>query len=159
MNCKKQNCENNKSFSPIFQNKIKVKKIHQNAILPYKANKGDAGWDLFSVEDAKIYPKSRLTIKTGIALEIPGGYVGLIWPRSGLSVKHGINKLAGVIDSGYRGEIIVCLHNTDEWIPYEIKSGDKIAQILFMSIPGFELEWMENLQDSERGEKGFGSSG
>jgi dUTP pyrophosphatase len=143
----------------MFQNTIKVKKLNEDAKLPYRANAGDAGWDLFSVEDAKIYPKSRLTIKTGIAVEIPMGYVGLIWPRSGLSVKHGINKLAGVIDSGYRGEIIVCLHNTDEWVPFEIKKGDKIAQILFMQIPEFKLEWSENLEESERGENGFGSSG
>jgi len=137
---------------------IRVKKTEKKAIVPTRSNQSDAGWDLYSVTTRPIAPSQRVTIKTGISLEIPEEYVGLIWPRSGMSVKNGIDVLAGVIDSGYRGEIKVCLLNTSrEWM--NIKEGDRIAQILFQEVPHFQLQEVEILQNSDRGEGGFGSTG
>jgi dUTP pyrophosphatase len=137
---------------------IRVKKTEKKAIVPTRSNQSDAGWDLYSVTTRPIAPSQRVTIKTGISLEIPEEYVGLIWPRSGMSVKNGIDVLAGVVDSGYRGEIKVCLLNTSrEWM--DIKEGDRIAQILFQKVPHFQLQEVEILQNSDRGEGGFGSTG
>jgi dUTP pyrophosphatase len=99
-----------------------------------------------------------VTYRTGLSFEIPEGYVGLVWPRSGLSIKEGVDVLAGVVDSGYRGEVMVCLLNTG--VRYvKIKEGDRIAQILFQEVPEFQLQEVEILQNSDRGEGGFGSSG
>ena len=137
---------------------IKVKKIEGQAIVPTRSNSDDAGWDLYSITTRPIAPSQRVTIRTGISLEIPEEYVGLIWPRSGMSVKNGIDVLAGVVDSGYRGEIKVCLLNTSrEWM--DIKEGDRIAQILFQEVPHFQLQEVDILQNSDRGQGGFGSSG
>ena len=137
---------------------IKVKKTEDKAIVPTRSNNDDAGWDLYSITTRNIAPSQRVTIRTGISLEIPEEHVGLIWPRSGLSVKNGIDVLAGVVDAGYRGEIKVCLLNTsNEWL--DIKEGDRIAQILFQEVPHFQLQEVDILQNSDRGEGGFGSSG
>ena len=137
---------------------INVKKLEPNAKIPTRANQSDAGWDLYSLVTRSISPSQRVTIRTGISLQIPEEYVGLIWPRSGMSVKNGIDVLAGVVDSGYRGEIKVCLLNTSrEWM--DIKEGDRIAQILFQEVPHFQLQEVDILQNSDRGEGGFGSSG
>lgn len=137
---------------------IKVKRLEDKAIIPTKPNADDAGWDLYSITSRNLAPKQRVVYRTGISLEIPDGIVGLIWPRSGLSVKHGLDVLAGVVDSGYRGEIQVCLLNTSNmWI--EIKEGERIAQILFQEIPKIQLEEVTLLTSSDRGENGFGSSG
>jgi len=139
-------------------NSVNVKLLEKNAIIPTKANANDAGWDLYSIVDIVIPSKQRNTVKTGIALEIPEHMAGLIWPRSGLSVKKGIDVLAGVIDSGYRGEIMVCLYNTsDEDV--SIKHGDRIAQIIFQEVPCVMMLHQEGLGSSQRGDNGFGSSG
>lgn len=143
---------------------MKVFKFKECAIVPTKAHKTDAGYDLYACEDGSIYRGNRALVSTGIGLEIPVGYVGLIWPRSGLAVKNGIQVMAGVIDAGYRGEIKVCLHNTNQELDFfRYKHGDKIAQILIQPIHDVELhevnqEIWENL-DSDRGENGFGSTG
>lgn len=138
--------------------KVGVKLLNNDSKTPTRANAFDAGFDLYSSEDRLIKPQSREVIRTGIALEIPDGLAGLIWPRSGLSVKQGIDVLAGVIDSGYRGEIMVCLLNTSVY-SVNISTGDRIAQILFQIVPSVELSVRQSLSSSERGEKGFGSSG
>lgn len=145
---------------------IKTKLLNKDAQIPTKNNKLDAGYDLYSTEDVEIGAGKRKVVKTGVSFQIPDGYAGLIWPRSGLSVKKGIDVLAGVIDSTYRGEIMVCLYNTQEQNEQNddcgsvvIKKGDRIAQILFQKVPHFKLEQVENLEDTERGNKGFGSSG
>lgn len=139
-------------------NSVNVKLLEKNAIIPTKANANDAGWDLYSIVDIVIPSKQRNTVKTGIALEIPEHMAGLIWPRSGLSVKKGIDVLAGVIDSGYRGEIMVCLYNTsDEHV--SINRGDRIAQIIFQEVPCVMMLHQEGLGSSQRGDNGFGSSG
>jgi dUTP pyrophosphatase len=137
--------------------KIKVKRLTENAIMPTKAHEFDAGFDLYCNEDFAIDHFCRKVISTGISMAIPQGYVGLIWPRSGLATKSGIDTLAGVVDHGYTGEVKVCLFNTDDFKKFN--AGDKIAQILIQQIGLFELQEVESLDASERGEKGFGSSG
>lgn len=138
---------------------INVKLLNEDAKMPTKAHDSDAGWDLYAAEDMKIPNGMRKTIKTGVSIAIPDGYSGLIWPRSGLSVKFGVDVLAGVVDAGYRGEIMVCLLNTDHSSWVEIKKGDRIAQILFQEVPKFKLYQVAELDDTERAEGGFGSSG
>lgn len=137
---------------------IYVQLLKDDAKVPTKANETDAGWDLYAIEDVTINGGERKTVKTGIAMEIPRDHVGLIWPRSGLAVKQGVDVLAGVIDSGYRGEIMVCLHNTDE-VRIDIKKGDRIAQMLFHPVPHFVMDVVPELNNSDRGVRGFGSSG
>jgi len=137
---------------------IDVVRKQPNGVIPTQAHSSDAGWDLYSCEPKTILPNERETINTGISLAIPNSFVGLIWPRSGLAVKKGIDVLAGVIDSGYRGEIKVCLLNTGE-IPVAIEAGDRIAQILFQEVPKFKLIETTDLSETDRNSGGFGSSG
>ena len=142
---------------------IKVKKLTDTAIVPTKSRKTDAGYDLYAEEDIALYPEDTKLISTGIAFGIPAGYAGLIWDRSGLGSK-GIHRHAGVVDSSYRGEVKVCLsnslsgHHSAENI-YFISKGDRIAQILFQKVPHFDLVETEELDDTDRGSSGFGSSG
>lgn len=131
--------------------------LDEGAKLPRKAHNTDAGYDLCSTEDCVIGSQERKLVSTGIHMAIPAGYVGLIWPRSGLSAKKGIDILAGVIDHGYTGEIKVCLLNTSDE-DFSVSAGDKIAQILIQSIYCVELVQVSSLDSSARGEKGFGSS-
>jgi dUTP pyrophosphatase len=148
-------------FSPLKineTNKIKVQLADDSAKIPTRANEYDAGFDLYSVENLIIAPQSRKTVKTGISLEMPQHMAGLIWPRSGLSVKSGIDVLAGVIDSGYRGEIMVCLYNTSQEA-VNIKHGDRVAQIIFQEVPLVSLSLSNTLGSSQRGDNGFGSTG
>lgn len=156
------------SGSNEFSRKVRVKLLSEEAKMPTRSNLSDAGWDLYSTEDVVITGGQRRVVKTGVSLQIPDEWVGLIWPRSGLSVKKGIDVLAGVIDSGYRGEIMVCLYNTNMQLKLfaddddpivTIKKGDRIGQILFQRVPDVHLVEVDYLSDSDRGEKGFGSSG
>jgi len=137
---------------------VKAKKLDPEAVVPTKSHQSDAGWDLYALEDGEIEPKDKTLIKTGIALEIPIGTAGLIWPRSGLAVKSGIDVFAGVVDSGYRGDVGVCLYNSSESV-FKFKKGDRIAQILFQNIPNFKIQETSELDCTPRGEGGFGSSG
>lgn len=138
--------------------------MHPDAIIPTKAYKGDAGFDLYSIEDVRLFFGCPVKIKTGIALEIPEGYSGFIWDRSGLG-SRGIKVFGGVIDSAYRGEIIVCLNRLwDSGLPIIpvsaiLEKGAKIAQLCLFQTPNFNIEEIDNLSDSDRGIKGFGSSG
>ena len=138
---------------------IPYTKTSPEAKEPSQANFSDAGYDLFSTEELNLKPFERSVVKTGIKLALPEGYYGRVAPRSGLAIKKGIDVLAGVIDSGYRGEVQVCLLNTshEDWV--EIKEGDRIAQILFQEVPEFQLQQVDVLQNSYRGVGGFGSSG
>ncbi|MEF3692056.1 MAG: dUTP diphosphatase [Candidatus Moraniibacteriota bacterium] len=138
--------------------KIKIKKINSEAKIPTYANKSDAGMDLYSVEDLNVEPGKILTCKTGIAMEIPFGYAGLVWDKSGVAFKGGIKTMGGVIDSGYRGEIKVILTNLSAK-EYSVKKGDKVAQILIQKVENPDLEEVIDLDDTERGEGGFGSTG
>jgi len=138
--------------------RIKYKFLAPNAHAPTQSHDSDAGWDLYSTHPVIISSHQRKKINTGVSLEIPSSFVGLIWPRSGLSVNQGIDVLAGVVDSGYRCEIMVCLLNTS-LVPVRIEPGDRVAQILFQEVPKFKMVSSENLTESERKECGFGSSG
>jgi len=137
---------------------LKVSKLNKEAVLPSYSYEDDAGFDLYSVEEVSVDPSRRFQIKTGIAMQIPAGYVGLIWDKSGLSHKFGIKTLGGVIDSGYRGEIIVGIINlSDE--NHTFKKGEKIGQMIIQKKENCEIVEVENLEEAERGDRGFGSSG
>lgn len=138
--------------------KLKIQKIDAEAVMPKYAIVGDAGLDLYSAEDVVIGVGSRRAVKTGIRMEIPEWHVGLIWDKSGLSVKHGITTMAGVIDANYRGEVAVVLYNAGD-MPFEIKKGMKIAQMLIQRVESPEIEVVEALNETNRGENGFGSTG
>lgn len=134
--------------------KLKVKRLTDTAKLPVKNHATDAGFDLFSDEDITV--RTQPTIKTGIALEIPTGYYAEIVGRSGLTSKTSFRVNKGVIDSAYRGEIMIMAETYKT--AYKIKQGDKIAQMILYKLPEFEIEEVSELSDSERGAKGFGSS-
>ena len=136
---------------------LKIRRIHPEAKLPSYGHKGDAGLDLFSCADYVLGAGEVKAIQTGIKVAIPRGYVGLIWDKSGISLK-GVHKLAGVVDAGYRGEVQVVMINLGN-TPYEIKKGMKIAQMLIQPISEVEVIEVEDLDDTLRGEGGFGSTG
>jgi dUTP pyrophosphatase len=137
---------------------IKVKKLDPEAKLPVYAMPGDAGMDLFSLADITIAPGERVQVRTGIALELPSGTVGLVWDKSGLSHKHGLKTLGGVLDAGYRGELLVGVVNLSGE-PYKLEKGHKVAQMLIQEVAQPELVEVSELAASERGEGGFGSTG
>ena len=138
---------------------IEVQRLKQNATIPTKANLTDAGFDLYVCTEKEIIlnPKESKLIPTGIAMALPRNHAGLIWDRSSMGVK-GIHRFAGVVDSGYRGEIKVCLYNSNDR-PYTINSGDRIAQILIQKVDNFYLREVVDLNETDRGSGGFGSSG
>lgn len=137
---------------------IKVKKLHPDAKIPSFALKGDAGMDLFSVEDAVIQPGQRVSCKTGIAMKIPEGYVALIWDKSGPSHKFGIKTLGGVFDSNYTGEYMIGLINLGKE-DFIIEKGQKIAQVIIQKIEAPEIVEVEELEATNRGDGAFGSTG
>lgn len=124
-----------------------------------RANLSDAGADMRASEDVAIPPLGRATVPTGVRLKIPEGYYGRIAPRSGLAHKYGVDVLAGVVDSSYRGEIRVILHNTDKNEEFRVYAGDRIAQLIVEKHYNFEFVEVEELDSTERGAGGFGSSG
>jgi len=138
--------------------KIKIKKLHSEAIIPHYSHEGDAGMDVYSCEDIIIKANQRALVSTGLAIELPDGYVSLIWDKSGISSKFGITKMAGVIEHTYRGEYKILLFNTSNQ-DYVIKKGQKIAQLLIQPIMTAEIEETQNLSETSRGEGGFGSTG
>ena len=154
---------------------IKYSKLNPEGKEPFRANSSDAGYDLFSIEYVTIEPFQRKLISTGINVEIPEGFYGRVAPRSGLACKKGIDVMAGVIDSGYRGEIKVLLINFNfegynlkpnafeamfgSANRMEIKPGERIAQLIIEKCHTVEWKPMKTLEESQRGEQGFGSSG
>jgi dUTP pyrophosphatase len=143
-----------------------VKKLSKGSVscnitgnyIPEYAHQGDAGADLKASEDKSIAPRSRELVATGICLELPEGYAGLIWPRSGTAVKLGLDTGAGVIDSHYRGEIKILLFNhSDNEI--KISSGDRIAQLIVQKIETVEFKISKCLSETDRDSAGFGSTG
>jgi dUTP pyrophosphatase len=140
---------------------LRVRRLDASARLPTRAYPGDAGLDLYALEDALLAPGERASIRTGVAVEIPDGQAGLVLPRSGLAAKHGISVVnaPGLIDAGYRGELRVLLLNTDHSAPFEIAPGDRIAQLVLVRVETPEVVEVEELALSERGAGGFGSSG
>lgn len=138
--------------------KIQVQKLHPAAKIPVFAHPGDAGMDLFSVADMVLQPGERASVPTGIAMALPDGYVALVWDKSGVSHKFGIKVLGGVIDSGYRGEYLIGLVNLSKE-NFEIKVGQKIAQLLIQKVEHPEVEGVDSLDETSRGAGRFGSTG
>ncbi len=137
---------------------MQVKKLSENAKIPTFAHTTDAGMDLYCAEAITLVPGERVQVKTGIAVAIPVGHVGLIWDKSGLSHKVGLKVMGGVIDAGYRGEVLVGMINLGSE-PHTFHVGDKITQMLIQKVEQPEIEVVEELQEGDRGEKGFGSTG
>jgi dUTP pyrophosphatase len=138
--------------------KLEVKKLDPEAKLPTRAHSDDAGLDLYSVEECALASGERRAMKTGIAVAIPSGYVGLIWDKSGIAAKAGLKTMGGVIDAAYRGEIQVIIANLSDTL-YEIQKGSKIAQLLIQKVELPEVCEVSKLDDTLRGEGGFGSTG
>lgn len=132
--------------------------LDEGAYLPEKAHKADAGFDLRSRVSASIPPRGSTCFDTGVHVAIPEGYVGFLKAKSGLNIKHDIIG-TGVIDSGYTGPIVVKLYNNSNLKSYDVSKGDKIIQLVILPIPEVELFLEEDLQETERGNNGFGSSG
>ena len=140
---------------------IRIKRLDPQLPLPQRAHPGDAGADLYAAEDITLAPGARALVKTGIALALPPGTVGLIHPRSGRAAKHGLSivNTPGTVDAGYRGEIKVCLLNTDAEVPIEITRGMRIAQLVVQRVELADFAEVEELDDTDRGEGGYGSTG
>jgi dUTP pyrophosphatase len=138
---------------------LPIRRLHEGAVLPSRAYAGDAGVDLVASEEAELPPGGRASIGTGLAIAVPDGYAGLVLPRSGLAAKHGIGVLnaPGLIDSGYRGEVRVVLYNPGTET-FRVAPGMRIAQLVLVAVESARLLEVEALPDSERGERGFGSS-
>lgn len=139
---------------------LKIKRVDPDAKLPYRANKGDAGLDLFSIEEKVIEPGETALIRTGIQIELPKGTEAQVRPRSGLALKHSVTILnsPGTIDQGYRGEINVILINHGREL-FQVEKQMRIAQMVIAPVLSVTLEKIDTLSASERGEGGFGSSG
>ena len=135
---------------------IKIKKLRDGAKIPAYAHSGDAGFDLFSVDEIVVPAGARVLVGTGIALEIPDGFVGLIWDKSGLATAHGLKTLGGVVDAGYRGEVKVINLSVEN---YTIGAGHKVAQMLIQKVEHTTIEEVAELSGAARGEGGFGSTG
>ena len=139
---------------------LPIRKLRDDAIVPARAYEGDAGLDLSSCERVELAPGERATVGTGLAVAIPEGYAGYVQPRSGLAAKHGITIVnsPGLVDSGYRGELRVVLLNTDLDETFVVEPGMRIAQLVLVPVPGIEPVEVDELPESERGVRGFGSS-
>lgn len=141
--------------------RLPVKRLDPTIELPSYAYAGDAGLDLRSSEDVTLDPFERRLISTGLAIAIPEGYAGFVQPRSGMALKHGLSmaNTPGLIDSHYRGELKVIAINLDPREPISIKRGDRIAQLVIQQVPVVSLVEVEELDETDRGTGGFGSSG
>jgi dUTP pyrophosphatase len=139
---------------------LAIRRLREDAIIPERAYAGDAGLDLAACERVELPPGERATVGTGLAVAIPEGYAGFVQPRSGLAARHGITivNTPGLVDSGYRGELRVILLNTDTRESFVVERGMRIAQLVIVPTPEFELLEVEELPESERGVRGFGSS-
>lgn len=141
--------------------RLEIKKVRDSAVVPARAYAGDAGMDLAACERVELAPGARALVPTGLAVAIPDGYAGYVQPRSGLAAKHGISivNTPGLVDSGYRGELLVNLVNHDDEHPFVVEPGMRIAQLVILQVPPVELVEVDELPASERGADGFGSSG
>jgi len=139
---------------------LPIQRVRPDAIVPARAYAGDAGLDLAATERIELGPGERAVVPTGLAVAIPEGYAGFVQPRSGLASRNGITivNTPGLVDSGYRGELMVVLHNTDRSEPFVVEAGMRIAQLVVLPVPEVELVEVDELPASERGARGFGSS-
>lgn len=140
---------------------VRVRRLDAGLPVPAYALPGDAGADLYAREDVTLAPGERRLVPTGLAVAIPEGFVGLVNPRSGLAAKHGVTivNAPGTVDSGYRGELFINLLNTDVAAPVTLKRGDRIAQLLIQKVERAAFVEVEDLGETDRGERGFGSTG
>lgn len=140
--------------------RVKVKKIHPDAVIPQYKTSGSAGFDLYAIEDVEIQPGETKQIRTGLIFEIPEGYEIQIRPRSGMSLKTPlrISNAPGTIDSDYRGEVMIIAENTSI-VPFSVEKGTRIAQGVLQKVPQAEFIEVEKVSETERGEGGFGSTG
>ncbi len=136
-------------------------RLSESARPPSRAHEGDAGYDLHAAEGAALPPGARASVGTGIAVAIPPGHAGLVLPRSGLAFRHGIALVnaPGLIDAGYRGELLVLLVNTDPTTPYQVRRGDRIAQLVIQAVEHVAVTPVATLDETTRGEGGWGHSG
>ena len=141
--------------------KLKIQKLDKTLKTPEYAHIGDAGLDLYSAVDCILRPSERRKVPTGIKIAIPEGYAGFVQPKSGLAIKNGLSLVntPGLIDSGYRGEICAILINLDPEEDCVIKRGDKICQLVIQRVENVEIEITDELENTSRGEGGFGSTG
>ena len=139
---------------------LAVRRLRADAQLPTKAYRGDAGMDLSAAERVELGPGERALVATGLAVAIPDGYAGYVQPRSGLATRHGISivNTPGLVDAGYRGELLVNLLNTDTAEPFIVEPGMRIAQLVILPVPEVEIVEVDELPATERGVRGFGSS-
>jgi dUTP diphosphatase len=139
---------------------LPLQRLHGGATVPTRAYEGDAGLDLAACERVELAPGERASVGTGLAVAIPEGHAGFVQPRSGLAARHGITILntPGLIDAGYRGELKIVLLNTDRNEPFVVEPGMRIAQLVVVPVALPEPREVDELPESERGEKGFGSS-
>jgi len=137
---------------------LKVKRLTEDAKIPIYSHPGDAGLDLFSREKVIFKTGEKFSVRTGIAVEIPDGYVGLIWDKSGLAINHGLKTLGGVVDSGYRGEVMVGIINLSQK-EYILERGSKVAQMIIQKFERVVIDESDELSETPRGESGFGSTG
>lgn len=139
---------------------LQITRLHEDAVIPERAYAGDAGLDLAAVEPAVLGPGERATVGTGLAVAVPEGYAGFVQPRSGLAARHGITVVnsPGLVDSGYRGELLVVLLNTDRGESFTVEAGMRIAQLVVLKVAHVELNEVDELPTAERGIRGFGSS-
>jgi dUTP pyrophosphatase len=140
---------------------LRFQRLRDEASLPSARHPGDAGLDLRAAEGTKVEPGQRAMVPTGVAVAIPEGHAGLVLPRSGLAAKRGLTlaNAPGLIDAGYRGEVIVAVVNLDRDEPVVIEPGDRIAQLVVIEVPEVTPTWAEELPASDRGTGGFGSTG
>ena len=140
---------------------LAFRRLDPDAVLPERARPGDAGFDLRSIEDVEVGPGERAMVRTGLAVAIPDRHAGLVLPRSGLASKHGLTlaNAPGLIDSGYRGEVLCSVVNLDPHESVKIARGDRIAQLVVVEVPELRPGWVDELPPSSRGESGFGSTG
>src|SRR5689334_6616197 len=137
---------------------LRFKQLDERAVLPRRGSVLAAGLDVCSIEDLRIEPKQRAIARTGLAVAIPPGFYGRVAPRSGLAAKHGLDVLAGVIDSDYRGEVCCLLYNTGD-TPITLPAGSKICQLIIEKIVAPKAVWSNELDETARGAGGFGSTG
>ncbi len=141
-----------------MQRKIAFKRLDPDVPVPRYAHDDDAGFDLFARTEVTLAPGERAQVPTGVAMVIPEGCVGLVWDKSGMSQVHGLKTLGGVVDAGYRGEVMVGIVNLGSE-PYRIEKHHKVAQMLVQDVLHVDLEEVDELPDSLRGNRGFGSTG
>jgi dUTP pyrophosphatase len=140
---------------------VPVRRLGPDALLPAYAHEGDAGADLRAADDVELPPLGRAVVATGLAVAVPPGYAGFVHPRSGLASRHGVTVVnaPGTIDAGYRGEVMVALVNLDPTSPYQVRRGDRIAQLVVQRVAAARFTAVDELPGSGRAEGGFGSTG